>query len=380
MGATDLEVRLLYTAGTIRFGRGEFDEALELHGRGLEIATGAGDPEGMALAHHRLCETYFFLGPWETSLTHGREADRILKALGQRQMVAHNAYMLAWALGFQGHYHEALDVVEASIAESQEVGNVRDEAFARFERAQLALSDGRLSDSLDDGAWGCDTFRRIKGPRGVLVGLIGRIDTLGEARDLEAIEALAFEGEGISSAMPSTFHEPALRAAQGWLALARGQRAAALDRFTLAWSVSTARLDRLWAGRTEVLAWEWAHDADGLADVAARIGGLPQDPDIWTPWGTYAGARAALLRGDFDAAAASAARARRQADDVHERRVAWRGADVQRLALDALDRPDEARLALESGARIVGAMAEAMPSALRAMFLSRDDVAALLAP
>jgi hypothetical protein len=53
----------LYTAGTIRFGRGEFHDALPLHGQALEIAQASGDLEGQALAHHGLCETYFFIWP-----------------------------------------------------------------------------------------------------------------------------------------------------------------------------------------------------------------------------------------------------------------------------------------------------------------------------
>src|SRR4249920_965396 len=148
VGLGDVEARLLYTAGTIRFGRGEFGDALDLHGQALAIARRGGDVEGQALAHHGLCESYFFAGPLGDGLEHGLLADAQFRELGQRSMVAHNGYMVAWLLGFVGRPEEAMARANASIETSHEIGNVREEGFGMFDRAELHLSAGRLDAAL----------------------------------------------------------------------------------------------------------------------------------------------------------------------------------------------------------------------------------------
>ena len=186
-GLADVEARLLYTAGTIRFGRGEFADALPLHEQALQVATESDDLEGQALAHHGLCETYFFTWPIETGLEHGQIADRMLRELGQRSMVAHNAYMVAWALGFLGRREEAKALADASIDTSSEVGNPRDEAFALQNRAMLLLSAGRLDDAWRDAERGRQLFRELGLPRGEIVGCNILNEMAAEAGDLERL-------------------------------------------------------------------------------------------------------------------------------------------------------------------------------------------------
>jgi class 3 adenylate cyclase/tetratricopeptide (TPR) repeat protein len=379
VGATNLEARLLYTAGTIRFGRADYEQALVLHEQGLEVAGAAGDKEGQALAHHGLCETYFFLGPWWKSLAHGEQADALLHGLAQRQMVAHNAYMLAWVMGFVGRWDEARAMVDGSIAQSQEIGNKRDEAFARFERSALYLSDGQTAAAIEEVEDAIGIFREIGGPRGELIGLNSQIDARAELPDLETIRNAAEQASALSEKMGSSFHRSPTLAALGWLALADGDRTAAVEHFAAAGEVSRAGLDQLWGSRTEVLAWEWVSDADGLANVAYRIANISSERDVWTVWGVYAAALAALLRGEHEAAADLGRQAGIDAEEVHERRVAWRSAGVVARALTALGRDDAAAEAHAAAAAIVRPIADALPDPLRSRFVARADVAALLA-
>ena len=63
-GATEVLPQLLYTAGTLAFGQGRYDVALERQRQALDAALAVGDEAGEAMARHGLCETLFFLGPY----------------------------------------------------------------------------------------------------------------------------------------------------------------------------------------------------------------------------------------------------------------------------------------------------------------------------
>jgi hypothetical protein len=138
-------------------------------------------------------------------------------------------------------------------------------------------------------------------------------------------------------------------------------------------------LDVAWTARTEVLAHEWAGDADGLDRVAARVEDrVPRTGGVWRVWGTHARALAALLRGALTDAAELGEAVVAEATAVGERRAEWRGHRVAARALDGLGRSSDAGPHLEAGRAIVLAIAEATPEDLRAAFLARPDVAELL--
>jgi tetratricopeptide (TPR) repeat protein len=377
IGAADLEARLLYTAGTIRFGRGEFREALEMHREALVVASASGDREGEALAEHGLCETTFFLEPGAVSLAHGLAADGLLRELGQRQMVAHNAYMVAWNLGFIGRWDEALAMVDGSIAESREIGNERDEAFALFDRAELMLSDCRPGQALSDGERGLELFRSFGTPRGELVGLAIVNDVALETWDLDGLAERSQRASEISTALSSRFQRPVTRAFDGWRRLIRGDTDDARRAFAGASDDDPSRLDRLWSARVELLAWEWAREPQGLERVAAAIDAVGGETDVWTAWAPYARGLGALLSGKADEALAHAERCAVYADAVHERRLTWRAGRVAADALDLLGRPSDAASRRAEARRIAEASAADLPEGHRRSFLARPDVASL---
>jgi class 3 adenylate cyclase/tetratricopeptide (TPR) repeat protein len=379
VGAADLEARLLYTAGTIRFGRGAFDEALPFHEHALRVAESSGDLEGQALAHHGLCETYFFFGPLGEGLRHGLRADELLRALGQRSMVAHNAYMVAWLLGFEGRWDEAVETVNGSIATSGEIGNRREEAFALFDRAELFLSAGRLADAFADAQRGTEVFRELGVVRGTYVGLHVSTEVLAEAWGLDGMAGWADEALRLADDLGSRFMRPPLLAYAGWARLAAGDRAAAERCFAEARAQNDAFLQVAWSCRTEVLAHEWSGDAPGLADAAVRIERLVLPSNaFFGAWGPYARALADLLEGRHEEALAASTRALELAGSVSERRLAWRARRVAWRALDALGRLEEGELHRAEAAAMVDAEASAAGS-LREAFVARPDVAELLA-
>ncbi len=377
-GLADVEARLLYTAGTIRFGRGEFADALPLHEQALQVATESDDLEGQALAHHGLCETYFFTWPIETGLEHGQIADRMLRELGQRSMVAHNAYMVAWALGFLGRREEAKALADASIETSSEVGNPRDEAFALQNRAMLLLSAGRLDDAWRDAERGRQLFRELGLPRGEIVGCNILNELAAEAGDLERLAENARAAQELSDALGSGFQRELVDAFAGWTALASGDLDTGERLFERARS-SDAGLGVAWPAAIEVRAREWARDPVRLRSIAARIDEtvLPRSR-FWGVWGLYARALAHLLDGDAAEAYAGAVPAIEHARAVAERRVEWRACRVAWVALEALGREDEASRHREAATRIVRDLAAHASGGLQEAFLARPDVAELL--
>jgi len=379
VGLADVEARLLYTAGTYRFGRGEFAQALPLHEQALAVAEGSGDLEGQALAHHGLCETYFFQGPFEEGLAHGVKADEMLRSLGQRSMVAHNAYMVAWLLGFIGRHAEALETVESSIATSREIGNRREEGFALFGRSELELAAGRIGEAIAAAQTGTKIFRDLGLVRGEIVGLNVANDVLAEAWALDVLRENSGRAVTRCSTLGGTFERSLVLAHAGWIALADGDRVGAERLFAQARKFDSAILDVAWAARIEILAWERAADPDGLASIGTRLDErMRRANDYWGGWGRYALGLSALLLGDPGRALPLAEDALRAAEGSGERRLAWRAGRVAWKALVELGRPDEAGPYREEAAALVRAQAAATPDGLRGSFLARPDVADLV--
>ena len=379
VGLADLESRLLYTAGGLRFGRGEFAAALPLHEQALAVAREAGDVEGQALAHHGLCETYYLQGPLEDGLAHGEEADRLFRDLGQRQMVAHNAYMVAWLLGFDGRPDEALTTVEASIATSHEIGSAREEAFALFGRSEVHLTAGRLDAALADAERGTSIFVELGLSRGELVGRNVLDEVLAESWDMDALSGHARRAMETSDALRGTFMRAAALAYAAWAALARGDRDGAGRLIGQARLIDEAFLDMAWTGRIEARLWEWAGDAGALDEDGRRVTErvLPANA-FWGAWGPYARSLAALLEGRAEGAVEFSTRALELARADGDRRLAWRAGRVAWRALQALGRGAEAEARREEAVAVAEGFAAASSGRLREGFLARPDVAELL--
>jgi class 3 adenylate cyclase/tetratricopeptide (TPR) repeat protein len=380
VGAADIEARLLYTAGTIRFGRAEFTEALGFHEEALRVATESGDREGQALAHHGLCESYFFLASFERSLEHGQRADSLLRELGQKPMVAHNAYMVSWALWSLGRASEGLAVVESSIAGSREIGNRRDEAFALYSRAEILLSLGRMGEALADAELGLSIFRELDLPRGEIVGLNVTSDVLGELRQLDRFVENAGEALQISDAFGIRFQRADVVAAVGWGALVLGDREGAENYFQEAHDANAAPLDLMWSGRTEVLAWEWAGDIEGLEKIGARLTERFGEPrGVWGIWGGYASALAASLAERWTEASELSRALLDEAESCSELSAAWRLAAVAARSMRALGRADEAEGFRARGAAILRPIVDSVPDDLRSTFIAHPAIGELLA-
>src|SRR4029453_13920434 len=120
--------------------------------------------------------------------------------LGQRQMIAHNAYMIAWLFGITGRPDEAMAQVEASIETSHDIGR-GGEGFALFARSELPLSAGRLDAASADAELGTSIFVDLGLARGELVGHNVSNDAASESWSLGAIVEHAERAVAISHAL-----------------------------------------------------------------------------------------------------------------------------------------------------------------------------------
>jgi class 3 adenylate cyclase/tetratricopeptide (TPR) repeat protein len=374
--AADLEAELLYTAGTIRFGRGEFRDAYELHGRALGVATAGGDRQGQAFAHHGLCETAFFMGPFALGLEHGRAADALARELGQRQMVSHNLYMVAWLEWMEGDTPRGLASVTASIADAREIGSLRDLTFALDALGRIRLAQGDLGSALAHADEALQIARELGIPRAEMVALAARADVqleLGDPGHGSSLHAAL----AISDALGGSFFRPPLLAHLATVALERGDPASA-DRI-LGEAFTEAAGDWfqvVWAAHVLIMAAESIGDADRLLDAAGRIAGAQGDAvTVWSVSERYGRALASLLRGDPEDGLRRAVETATLAASMEMGIARWRLERIAWHALDSLGRPEEAGARRAAAAAILREQLATVPDEHRNAFLERPLVA-----
>jgi class 3 adenylate cyclase/tetratricopeptide (TPR) repeat protein len=380
VGATDLLARLLYTAGTMRFGRGQFREALGLHQEAVSVAEAGGDREGEAWARHGLCETLYFLGPFQDALEEGLRADAMLRALGQRPMVFHNEYMISFLNMLLGRFEEGLRTADSSIVGNRELGNRRDETFALAGKGHLLYHVGDLGGSMvlidqaDELAAGLQSPRLSLGVRGFRAMTLAEIGAFDRAAlDVEAVAQLHEQIGG-------NFFRPLSVGLRAWMELRAGNREGAAVLFGQARGYATDLNQSLQTAHVELLAWEDTADADGVAEVASRL----MEPDssrLYAAWAEYGAALAAELSGDWKQAVDHAGRAWQSASALGQTPVLWRSAALQSRAFRSLGREAETEEARARAAETVrGVLDGFQDPELREAFASRAAIRDLLSP
>jgi hypothetical protein len=294
-------------------------------------------------------------------------------------MVAHNAYMIAWLKALTGRPGEALAYSDGSIETSHEIGNAREEALGLVGRAELHRSAGRMDAGVVDVLAGTELLRAMGAVRGELIGHTILSDIAAEAWAFDRLTATTDEALEVSETFEGTFMRSMVHTYRAWSLLLEGDREEAERSLAEAHAMNDVFLHRAWSGRVEVQMREWSGEAEGLADVGARI-----ERDVLSEsvhlgsWGRYARALSAWLSGRPDEALEGARSAFEMSGSVGETCVRWRSARVASLAADALGRSDEAAGFRNEAAAVLEHAAANVTGELRAAFLARPDVAELL--
>jgi tetratricopeptide (TPR) repeat protein len=360
IGANQLLAQLLYTAGTLAFGEGKFNEALSRHEEALRVALDGGDQAGEALARHGLCETLYFLGPLDRSLDEGQRADRLFRALGQLPMVYHNLYMVAWDLWFKGRLVEAAAALEESASGSREVGNRRDEGFALAGSHVLCLL-GDLGGALRRVRSAIDIAIEIQTPRLELAGRGMALQILMEAGVQEHLEEELERGQEITEAIGTNFARPRLMSMAGWLALKRGDPDAAGLFARAREATEGVLLEDLWTGWVEVTAAEDCSNAELALDAGERLARRARgESPFFEGWGRFGQALARSLDERWDDALQAGREIHDMASSTGDRMLEWRACAINARALSMLGRQSEAEVERSRAAGILEAVAESI--------------------
>jgi predicted ATPase/class 3 adenylate cyclase len=381
VGASNLIAKSLYTAGTIRFGRGEFREALELHREAVRVAQAAGDLEGEAWARHGLCETIYFLGPFTEALVEGKRADELLRRIGQEPMRYHNLYMVAFINTLMGDIREGERLGLESLEGNLELGNRRDEAFARNAVGQARMHLGHLGDALEALDTGIALSRQLDSPRLLYGNLLFRALTLLEVGAYEQSAADVEVSLDIHERFGGGFFYSMLLGADAARLLHDGDMDAARTRFAEAGASVDVFLHRLERGWSGIVAWEQFDDPDELERYASDIAAMPDEETIlYASWGRYALALAATLRGGHADALRMLEHPIEYARSAGAATLEWRLHRVAALAHAGLGDEEEAAAARRRAVEVVRPIVASLPAGpLRDAFSSRTDVAQVLA-
>lgn len=377
VGATDLLVRILYTAGAVAFDRAQWEESIAFQEQALDLAVSEGDPEGEAFALHGLCDTRFFVGPFRSALTHALRSSELFRSLGQRSMLFHNGFMvgnLQWTLG---EYAAAHDTFERCVAGSKNLGDRWVEALARSSRAHLRLSQGRLGAALSNAEESLAVLEGVGSAHVRLVALsFGLLSVLPELRAFGRLDAVLDEAWAVSDELDSAFMRPRLRALRAWLDVRAGRTAEGREGFQRAdLDCGIAVWERLACARYELLAWEEVRSA-AVEAAASRLCELAaQESPPLLAWGEYGLALAAALRGRWDEAQERSLGALARSEAIGEHPLIWRTARLAAASLSAVGRQQEAEERSQQAVDTMRAMADDLRDpGLVARFLEPPDV------
>jgi class 3 adenylate cyclase/CRP-like cAMP-binding protein len=380
VGDTELLARLLYTAGTLAFGRGRYRDALPMHQEALRVAQEGSDLAGEALARHGLCETLYFIGPFDRALEEGWDADKLFRSLGQRPMVYHNLYMVGYLLWMKGRMSEALIAFDESVEGSRDLGNRRDEGFA-LGRSLVHVFAGELDKALAGMEEAVRIAKEIQTPRLELATRGFRILALAELGLFDVMRSELDTCFAIADRIHSNFVRPRLFPIAGWLALRAGDQGRAQELFDEGTEQTGGiLLDMLQNLHAEVLAHEERRDARGLTSAGERLVGLAAgDSPMFEAWGAYGLAAAAMLEGRADEALDRARALGAITRSSGDRMLEWRTARLAAEAFAGLGHLWQGEVARARALEILRAVAEAISDEeYRASFVSRPDVAALM--
>lgn len=383
VGAKDLVIQTLYTAGTIAYGRAEWKETLAFHRQALSLAEAEGDLEGEAFARHGLAETYFFTGPFEEGLATSLRSSDLFRSLGNEHMLYHNEFIVGHLQWVLGRYGDAERTYEEGIAGTRRIGDRWNEGISLTGLANLRLSQGRAQEALDHIMEADAALEGVESPRMKLgVMSFGSLAALPELHAFGRLETAIVDARAFSDKVGSAWMRPRVLTLEGWMDLRAGNDEEARARFEEARAMCGPALwECLWCHRLELLAWEDARSPVGAEAVGQGLRDLARsESPVFLAWGEYGSALAAALRKEWTEAADGAEDALSRAEEIGDRLIAWRSSAVLARTLSELGESEVAERHRTRAREIVEGMARGLRDpAIRDSFLGRWDVTELSA-
>jgi class 3 adenylate cyclase/tetratricopeptide (TPR) repeat protein len=341
VGARDLQSRLLYTAGTFAFGRGEWDEALAYQRLALEAAP---DAEAEAFARHGLVDACALKGAFQEGLAHAERASDLARRLGLRPLLYENEFMRGLMLLVVGQQAEAATAFDEAVKGTEELGDRRNLGPALVNRSRLKLVRGDLGGALRDCEAAMSAIASVESPRIELTCSTFLMEALAHVGMFDRLEALVGRGVALLNEIGGVYWRSRLYAFEGWLALRSGHIEAAETLFMRARELARfSLLDTMICAQVQLFAWEEMARPEPLREAAEmlRRAAHRQSPSF-AAWGDYGVALSATLAGDLEAARTKVEGALAQAVAVGEELLVWRTLALSARVLDALGLEHEA--------------------------------------
>jgi tetratricopeptide (TPR) repeat protein len=375
--ADELLPSLRYTAGTLSSDATDWRSAVTHFEDGLRSAESHGDLLGEAFNRHGLADTLRFTGPFDEALTHALRARDLFGTVGHRPMFDHNEPTVGWLEWSLGRYPDAEQVLDRTVADTEESGDRSSEIPARSARSLVRLATGRIGPALEDLDRAVELSQAVGAPQLEYPARLFRLDALAEMDLVDLVEADLPQTDAVAEAMGTPPLRPLHLALQGWVAHRRDRTKEGARLFREARDLANPTLTySLWSTRVELLALEEGHEPDELAHAADRLSELAvRVSPTFLAWALYGRAVAALRGGNEEAAQELARSAVAQAERLGKRRVEWRALSVLAEVLEEGDNAEEARATRRRAGHLVGAIAKGIPDEdMRTSFTSRPLV------
>lgn len=346
VGARDLEARLLYTAGSFAFGRGEWDASLAYQRQALAVVQPAGDEVGEAFVRHGLVDALTFKGCFGESLQHAQRGSELARAHGMQPVLYENEVIRGVVLLYVGRRADAAAALDEAVRGAHQLGDRRNEAPALAHRSLLRLSHGDLGGALGDAEAAVRAIEDVESPRMQLTCRTYLMDVLAALGMYERLRAEVRRGLALSDRVGGRWFRSRVLAYKAWLLVRDGSLKAAEAAFAKARTIADhSVLDAMLCAQTELLAWQQSGAAEPSRRAAQRLRELSlAESRPFLAWGEHGIAAAAELVEDWDLALAAGERALARSVEVDEALVAWRSLALLARALDAVGRPREGQV------------------------------------
>jgi tetratricopeptide (TPR) repeat protein len=135
--------------GLIALARGEYDQALYLSRRGLEMFEEVGDWAGTARSYYRIGRIAAERGDYDEALEWSRQALTIIEELGDRAGIALSHHQLGFIAHAHGQYDEAVDRYRLSLTIFEELGDRAGISDSYHRLGSIAHAHGHYDEAVD---------------------------------------------------------------------------------------------------------------------------------------------------------------------------------------------------------------------------------------
>lgn len=153
--------RLEINVGNIYYRQDRFAEALDCYQRAHEALPPENDPEGVAAVLSNIATCYISLNDFPRALAAYQQARQFCEAHAMPLLVAQADYNVAYLHYLRGEYSKAIELLRATRAHSNNVGDTYHSALCNLDLAELYLELNLSAEAADLAHQGYESFCQL---------------------------------------------------------------------------------------------------------------------------------------------------------------------------------------------------------------------------